>query len=433
MPPVHSARLPPVSAMRPRLAGARLPKVVALLIMTFFIPEAISVVVFDFRLTPARLLLLVLTPMLIGAFAGLIGSRQYRFVLSDLFMPIAAGWMVLAPAMIEDLMTALKSGGIMALEFVGPYLVARCLVQTPSQIHAAIKILCICAAIVGPIAILDTIANYAVVHDELARLTGYTYSAVAISLNLDDMHRLGLYRAQGVFEHPILFGVAMCYSLMLIGDLAPRARVFCFLGSFTGLFLALSSAPWLGTIVGVGCLIYRKIAGGISHYWLLAVTGGGLLLAAVFLFSNNPWGWIFSHLTLDAGTGYYRLLIWQYAGFDVMQSPIFGLGVKSDWFRPDWVSPSVDSYWLRSAMTFGIPGSALIALSFIGASSRRVRATKRNAGFIGSREARLAEALGIIVFLTLFEGFTVHFWGSCCLIISFLVGVRATLGQLTAR
>ena len=68
-----------------------------------------------------------------------------------------------------------------------------------------------------------------------------------------------------------------------------------------------------------------------------------IAISVVFLTTVNPLGWIFNHFTLDPSTGYFRLMIWDAAGADVMQSPIFGIGTTDDWFRPTWMSSSVDS------------------------------------------------------------------------------------------
>jgi len=75
----------------------------------------------------------------------------------------------------------------------------------------------------------------------------------------------------------------------------------------------------------------------------------------------------------------------------------------------------------------------LMGLSLISASSRPVLVLPRRSRHIGERELRLAEGLGIVAFLTIFLGFTVHYWGICNLILSLLVGIRATLGQLAAE
>jgi O-antigen ligase len=427
------ARVPIARATRPRVRTRRLPSVVTLLIIAIFLPEAFSFTIFDFRLTAARLIALVMVPVLLVAFSGLLTSRNYRFVASDMLVPITGLWMMLAPAVIDGLPTALKSGGIIALEFIGPYLIVRCFVRSIDHVHLTVRLFCTVAAIVGPLGVLDTIESYPVLRDQLARLTGYVYGSAAIIHDPEDYYRLGLFRAEGVFEHPILFGIAMCYALILVGSLTRARRVLCFFGCGTGLFLSLSSAPWLATVIGLVCLIYRRVARGISRRWLLLVAGGVCVIGAIFIVSKNPFGFIFSHMTLDAATAYFRLLIWQYAGWDLWQSPIFGIGLLTDWLRPEWMPDSVDSLWLRAAMLYGIPGSVLIGISLISASSRSVRITPRNAKYIGQREVRLAEVLGIITFLTIFLGFTVHYWGICSLILSLLVGIRATLGQLAAE
>lgn len=427
------ARAPIARATRPRVRSRHLPPVVTLLVIAIFLPEAFSFTIFDFRLTAARLISLVMVPVLLVGFSGLLTSRNYRFVASDMLVPVTGLWMMLAPAVIDGLPTALKSGGIIALEFIGPYLIIRCFVRSIDQVHLTVRLFCTVAAIVGPLGVFDTIASYPVLHDQLARLTGYVYGSAAIIHDPADYYRLGLFRAEGVFEHPILFGIAMCYALILVGSLSGARKVLCFFGCGVGLFLSLSSAPWLATVIGLACLVYRRVARSIPRRWLLLVAGGACAIGAIFIVSKNPFGFIFSHMTLDATTAYFRLLIWQYAGWDLWQSPIFGIGLLSDWLRPDWMPDSVDSLWLRAAMLYGIPGSVLMGLSLISASSRSVRVTPRNAGYVGRREVRLAEALGIITFLTIFLGFTVHYWGICSLILSLLVGIRATLGQLAAE
>jgi hypothetical protein len=40
--------------------------------------------------------------------------------------------------------------------------------------------------------------------------------------------------------------------------------------------------------------------------------------------------------------------------------------------------------------------------------------------------------LSIVIFLAIFGGFTVHFWGSTWILIGLLVGLRAHLGELAA-
>jgi O-antigen ligase len=183
--------------------------------------------------------------------------------------------------------------------------------------------------------------------------------------------------------------------------------------------------------IGIGLTYYCRFA-RIPAKWISLTVTIGLFVTVVFLTTINPLGWIFNHFTLDASTGYFRLMIWDAAGADVMESPIFGIGATNDWFRPSWMPNSVDSLWLRCAMLYGIPGSLLIALAVIAASVPAVRRTPLNARRVTARDILLAESLDIITFLTIFLGFTVFYWGSAWITLGLLAGLRAYLGQHAA-
>ncbi|HEV2302422.1 MAG TPA: O-antigen ligase family protein [Stellaceae bacterium] len=428
-PPLAPAAAPRADAAA-RAWRERAPFLPALVTVAVFLPEALGFVVFGFRLTPGRLVLLALAPVMVLSFAHLIGSHRYRFVLSDLFMPAALAWMIIALATTGDIDVALKSGGAAGLDLVGPYLLMRGLLSTRGQIHGVVRLFCIVAAIAGPLGLADTLAGSYIVHDALGKLTGYAYFHPLL-VNSVDLHRLGLFRAEGIFPHPILFGIVMCYALMLTEDVRGAARPLCRIGTGIGLFLSLSSAPWMGLILGLALLAYLRLA-PFPHRWLVLLTVAALVSGAVFIFVPNPFSFIFRHFTLQPETAWYRLLIWQYAGFDVMKSPVIGIGVTQAWFRPGWMGASVDSLWLGTAMAYGIPGALLTGFALLGASSLPVVRRPANAARIDAREVRLSDALGIITFLTIFLGLTVDYWGSSVMIVGLLAGARASLGQIAA-
>src|SRR5271157_823230 len=56
--------------------------------------------------------------------------------------------------------------------------------------------------------------------------------------------------------------------------------------------------------------------------------------------------------------------------------------------------------------------------------------TETSRAALSQSESRLGTALGIVIFLILYTGFTVHFWGSTWILVGLLVGVRARLGEL---
>src|SRR5882724_6108265 len=193
-PAVYPAFDEPLIAGSPRRPAAidRVRPLVALIVISIFVPEAFGFFLFDLRLTIARALLLVTIPALIFAFGELIASSRYRFALSDVLFPITMLWMILAQSQIDGLDSALKSGGASALEFGGAYLAARSLIRTGGQAQGVARLYCLCAAIAGLLGILDVVLNEHVLRDGLARLTGYKFYFERSAETLLSYYRLGL-------------------------------------------------------------------------------------------------------------------------------------------------------------------------------------------------------------------------------------------------
>ncbi|MGH7154031.1 MAG: O-antigen ligase family protein, partial [Acetobacteraceae bacterium] len=236
--------------------------------------------------------------------------------------------------------------------------------------------------------------------------------------------------AAGTFPHPILLGIACCFGVTLSSALHGGKRVFALTGGIVGLVASVSSAPLMGLLVVAGCYAYRKLTEGFEGRWRMFIAIWATLIAAFAFASNHPVGYLISHLALDPATGFYRLLIWQYAGSAVMDSPLVGIGLTLDWARPDWMPETVDSLWLRAAMTYGIPGSIMIALCLLAACARPTDMKRANLSRAGHQ---LGLALSLIMSLCLYLGFTVYFWSSVWILMSLFIGMRTSIGVIAGR
>jgi hypothetical protein len=415
----------PTTSDAPRAVTERAPFVPSLVVVAAFLPEAFGFFVGDFRLTPVRLALLLATPIVL--FQSRSPSKNHRRPISDLLVPLTSLWSIVAITHVVGLGTGLKSGGVSALEFWMPYAVMRYLLRDKGQVHRVVRLFCIVAGITGLLGLLDTFASYYVLRDGLARLTGYSFYGGSHPVDLSVNYRLGLLRAMGPLDGPELFGTAMCYALLLSGQVGGRARWFCRFGSGVGLLVSLSSGPWLAAIIGLALFAYRGVV-RFRGRWLALIVAGTIAFVMFYVVVARPFAWLINHGTLDASTGYFRMMIWEYGGASVMQSPIFGLGIPLEWARPSWMPSSVDSLWLRTAMVVGIPGSVLEGLTLLSVSASRLMGSAEG---IGRREKELAETLAIIMFLTVFIGFTVDYFGTSIIIVSFLAGLRSFLGHLS--
>ena len=414
----------------PRRGGAssvKAPFVLVLIALTMFLPEETSFFFGELRMTMYRLLLLLIAPAILFLFVRMTVSGNYRFVWSDVLVPVAGLWMFVGPSEIEGFEQTLVFCGTTALEFCIPYMATRVFLTERGQAVALVRILCIAIATIGVLAIFDELSRRFVLREIVGSLTGYHKNFGDYTDNM----RGFLFRATSTLEHPILLGTACLLGLLMATTMRGRLRQFMLAGSAVGLALSVSLAPISGAIIGFGALLYNKLLRNVPFRWSLLFASIGGIILFIFSVHPRPWGFIFNRLTFDSSTAYYRLMQWQFAGPLVMNSPIFGLGPSYDYGLVTGFSPTIDSIWLLTAMLFGIPGSILVGLSYITACSVSMDIGNKSLN-LTKQERQLGFVLSLILGLLIYIGFTVYYWGTVSILIMFLAGIRAHLGALGA-
>ncbi|WP_139223683.1 O-antigen ligase family protein [Methylocapsa palsarum] len=402
---------------------AKLPLLPALLVVAVLLPEELYLQVGGLFLTLPRVLLLVAFPLLLVRTIRQATRPGFHASISDYAIFPLSIWMFLAVAVSQGFTRAMVGSSALILDFAGSYLVMRTIANEPGAAVAVARFMAGALAVAALLGPLDHLFGQYAIHRIGDMLTH-------LGRDLDPEFRHGLMRARGAQEHSILLGSISSFGAILSLSVfrgVPRwIAVICCLA---GLFSAVSSAPILATLMGFGLLFFRRQTPHFPSRWLaLGVTGGSVALL-VFTLHPSPFAFIFQHFTLDPQTSWYRLVIWQVAGSLVLANPLFGIGLD-DWAREAWMPSTVDSVWLRSAMMFGIVGSALIAVVVIGACSRPLRVSGREE--LPLAEQSLGVGLGIITFLIAYLGFTVHFWGCTWFMMGMFAGLRAHLGGLAA-
>jgi hypothetical protein len=348
-----------------------------------------------------------------------VSSGSYHFVPSDLFVLLAGFWMISAPSVINSFPEALNHAGPDVLEFCIGYIATRVLLSERGQAMSFIDLLCRIMAVVALVGLLDPLTNYYVVHGIVGQITGYSSPI----FNWDDAHRLGLLRATGSIEHPILFGFTCAICLIFAAAAPIRWRLFVVVSCSLGAIFSFSSAPVQCIFIGYALLTYDRMMSGMSFRWIALIGVGTAAIMLAFAISASPVGFIVSHLIFSPESGWYRVWTWDRVIYYVSQSPIFGLGFGA---LPDDINHSIDSLWLVLAIHYGLPGVALVALSLVGAGLRAPRLSALSLG-----EAKLKTTIGIIIFLTVFISFTVDLWGISWILTALLLGVRAHLIELS--
>jgi hypothetical protein len=235
--------------------------------------------------------------------------------------------------------------------------------------------------------------------------------------------RLGLNRIQATFEHPILYGmfcsIGIANLFYLNRDNIAKALSLSGFSLFMT-FAALSSAPLLSGILQIGMILWDKMTKG--NWKLLAALAVAAYVTVDLLSNRSPVAVFIHYLTFNAQTGYWRLLIWEYGMQNVWANPVFGLGLN-DWVRPSWMhTPSVDNFWLLTAMRYGIPAVVLLLLGIVFSLWAILRRQDLSAEDAQVRKAYVVSAVGL--FFTLC---TVFVWGSTSVFVMFYIGAGVWL------
>ncbi len=398
-------------------AQAKLSTALKLILLTLFLPEAFSFFVFSLRLTVTRLLFLVFVPFVAVRFVAKISQGNYRFVASDIFVPLSGFWMFLGPAVTHGVANTVFHSGPIVLEYLMAYLTTRALLSGRGEAIAFVELLCVVIAFVVADALLDTVTGRYVTREVAGQITGYQKT-----WNVADGYRFGFLRAAGPIEHPILLGFVCALGFLISVSAISRFGRVCAVMSGLGVVIAFSSAPQQCLAIGIALLFYSRLFKEVPHKWLLLSLPPMLGAVVLIESTNSPFGHLFDYLTIDPQTAYFRLYVWNVIGPAVVQSPYFG-AVDGSY---DY-GGSVDSLWLVLAMDYGIPCAILTGLSMIGSCSLP---TSGPSVCLSDAEAKLGTILGIIIFLIIFMGFTVDLWGTTWILVGLLVGVRAHLGEL---
>jgi O-antigen ligase len=338
--------------------SAKLPIVVILYLI--FVITPVEFKLGTVSLTPLRMLLLILVIPLTGRlFSGQFGKAMAV----DYLFFIHMAWATLAVA-VNNPNRVVENVGSAAVEFLGGYLIARAYIRTPDQFEALIKALMVIVFALLPFTLPESFGGRAVIPHIVESVGLGTVKQVDIP------KRMGLYRVQNVFAHPIHYGLfcSVTFSLVLLGlheRMSLAKRLLGCAAIMIAVFLSLSSGALLAVILQSFLLAWAFIFRKSKQKWLLLLGMIVLGYVTIDLLSNRtPTKVFMSYATFSSQTAYYRSIIFDYGMQNVWANPIFGLGLRT-WFRPAYMkSGSVDNYWLVMAMKYGIPGFTLVTLGY---------------------------------------------------------------------
>jgi hypothetical protein len=183
----------------------------------------------------------------------------------------------------------------------------------------------------------------------------------------------------------------------------------------------------IALVLALGVMAYDWLMGSYPDRWRLLLVAIGSAILLLVLVEDQPIRFLVRNFTLDPATGYWRLLIWDYAGAQVINSPWVGVGL-GDWAPSSGFGGSVDSLWLVLALVYGIPTSVLVAATLVASMWRSGRTVPER--YLDPYLTRIRSGLSIVLCLAIVVGFTVHLWAVMWTFLGALMGLRTTLEEM---
>jgi O-antigen ligase len=333
-------------------------------------------------------------------------------------MMACSAWIALS-ILVNHGTAQIQFAGITVIEMLGAYMIGRAFVRTESQYRGLVRVLWVLMVILLPAAAIESVTTVQI-YTRLFEPIFQTFPWSGYE------KRLGLWRAQTVFEHAILYGTFCAFTMAPIWHAARneggRIRAwFLALPSLLTTFFCLSLGAWLGVIVQLGLMAWGWVLRSFTWRWSLL---GWLAVAAyvtVDILSNRtPFEVFISYLAFDAHTAYWRVLIFTYGMENVWEHPFFGLGL-TDWARPWWMTTgTVDNLWLVFAMRYGIPGFFFLIAAYVSVVLALTRARPAAATARVHRDALAFSFIGLAICIA-----TVHLWNATFVFMVFMMGAAS--------
>lgn len=403
--PLHSGRLPV--------------HLIPLLIVAYscLLPREFTLDIQGAALLPYRLALILMAPLAIARLA----QSPVRPMLIDAFAGFASVWFIVSLVVMTSFNDGMITGTSYAIDYGFAYLLGRASIRTAEDLRLVFRYFLPGALALVPLLALESF-SHRLMRPILAGLLNQPQPDVFYDF------RFGILRASGPFPHPILGGVFLAGFLPMAWYLAHNTRerlLGC--AAAMGALFTVSSTAAIGIMLALAAIVL-EIMQRLTRWPIFAVAAvyTVLMLVVISVWSESGLlNFLIRNLTFDAGTGYYRLAIWEYGGAEALANPIFGIGFR-DWARPEYMyTGSVDAYWLVQAMSHGLPSPIALGLVMVGA----IFGVLRTQRFRHKADADAARAIVVFIVIAIVCGFTVHFWEAVNSWIALVIGGGASLAS----
>ena len=414
------------TSARHEASHRRLPFVVLAFLVAVLVPLQTSLS--GTVITSVRMVVLI---AVIPLLAGLLMGRYGRILITDWLFLAHTAWIGISLSFSTPDM-ALSQFGSVGPEFLGSYLIGRTMIRNKAQFTAVVRFLAWALVLLTPFTVFELMTGRPLIVDLLDKLPGLS----SVGLVFYET-RMGLERVQGVFDHPIHWGL-FCSTLVslvfigLQGSISTFQRLWLLTAVVFGTFSSLSSGALLPMILQGVLIGWSVLFRNVRRRWLilaLCTVVGWIVLEITS--DRSAMMAVLTRLAFSSDNVYWRSFILDWGWMNTFGSRengipparLFGIGLN-DWVRPPWMyTASMDNFWLVMAVRYGVPGFLLVTggyLALVWKVARRDLDPNSDLGRIRRAWVITFVSLGLSLC-------TVHIWTTLYAYTFFLLGIGAWL------
>lgn len=362
-----------------------------------------------FTLSPHRLFLILMFVPMVGL---LFMERAGTVRAIDWLMIGSALWAVLSFMANHPISRAIEPAGIYVVESLGAYMLGRLAVRNRDDFLLLVKTMFLICLFLLPFALIEGLTGRNILLSAIPRSIG--------EVNIGE--RLGIHRVQSVFSHPILFGAFVSTGLGLFWyaqrPLAGFAgRIPTGILPVVATFFSMSTGALIALVVQFVLIGWELVMRTVKTRWRIFAWGTvATYILLEFVTEVSPFHTLVRYASLNQGSAYNRILIFNYGMDNVWANPVFGLGLR-DWVRPGFMGSSVDNFWLLTAMRHGVPAFLMMAAAIYLLIRKTAMVELSDPKAAACRAAFLTSLGGLIV-----AGGTVHYWHTMFSFVLFFIG-----------
>jgi len=387
-----------------------------LFVISIFIPVEFHYLLGSLRVESYRIVLGLALVVSIINIKQVLERADIVDILLVTFMALASASLVYNHG-IKD---GLESSGILAIEVLGSFYLARLFITTPKRFYYVnMGFITILAGVVI-FSLYEAFAQHRILHEWATKITGN--NSLDYRLYTHYYIRAGIMRTTNLFAHPILYGtIGAIFFPFAISLVVYRFNVKNALKAtalLIGMVTTLSSAPLLSVAFQAGAAVLAHNWQGAKRMWsaLIFFSFAGFLLINA-LSNRGFFAILISYLTFNPVTGYYRMLQWEHSMDDIADNLVMGIGLH-DWSRPEWMGSSIDSFWLLVTMQHGVfAGFILLVCCFIAVFKVLGTLHKHNPAVKWMVSSWVMASMALILI-----GFTVDYFGKIQPMFFFVLG-----------